>query len=111
MSIKKITFILFLALIFTACKKDPIPCMEIDNENPAVGVPVTINMNCSKKTISHEFFMEGPVGAPENSMGWSEHQFTHTFTIPGTYTVILNAYNDFSFLGDMESTTRTITVN
>ena len=85
--------------------------MEIDNENPSVGTPVTINMNCSKKTISHEFFMEGPVGAPENGMGWTDNQIVHTFTIPGTYTVILNAYNDFSFLGDMESTTRTIQVN
>lgn len=85
--------------------------MEIDNENPTVGTPVTINMNCSKKTISHEFFMEGPVGAPENAMGWSDNQFTHTFTIPGTYTVILNAYNDFSLLGDVQTTTRTIQVN
>lgn len=54
--------------------------------------------------------MSGPEGAPENDMAWSDIQFTHTFTIPGTYIVTLNAYSKFSFLGDVSTTTQTITI-
>jgi len=54
--------------------------------------------------------MSGPAGAPENTMGWSDAQFTHTFTVTGTYIVTLKAYSKFSFMGEMSETTQTITV-
>ncbi len=54
--------------------------------------------------------MSGPVGAPENTMGWSDAQFSHTFTIPGTYVVTLRAYSKFSFMGDMSEATQSVTV-
>lgn len=66
--------------------------------------------SCSKHTLSQDWFMSGPAGAPENTMGWSDAHFTHTFTMAGTYVVTLNAYSKFSFMGDVSTTTQTITI-
>lgn len=99
-----------LLVVLSSCKKEPVPCIEIDTEAASVSSAVTFT-SCSEKTLSQEWFMAGPENAPENSIGWSDIQFTHTFTIPGSYTITLNAYDNFSFLGEMKTTTKTIQVN
>lgn len=55
--------------------------------------------------------MQGPGGAPENNLMWSEEVIEITFSVAGTYTVNLEAYEKFSWLGQMGSTSTTITVN
>lgn len=95
--------------MFYSCNKPPEACIEVDNTTVTIGAPITFT-SCSKRALSQDWFMEGPDGAPENEMGWSDAQFTHSFTVSGTYTVILNAYSKFSFLGDVHSATTTITV-
>jgi hypothetical protein len=55
--------------------------------------------------------MNGPEGAPENNMGWSDPSFSHSFSVPGSYTITLNAYYDFSFMGEMSTIQETISVN
>ena len=93
-----------------SCKKPPIACIEVDNTSASTGVNVTFT-SCSEKSLSYEWYMSGPVGAPENSMGWSDPEFSHAFTLPGTYTVSLTAYADFSWLGESSTTETTIVIN
>ena len=96
--------------LLSSCHKPPKPCIEVSTETAVVGAPVTFT-SCSKKALSYEWHMEGPAGAPENSLGWSEIQFNHSFTVPGTYNVTLIAYKKFSWLGDSASTTSQIIIN
>lgn len=103
------TVLILLTISAVACNKKPEACIDNGQTSVSVGSPVNFT-SCSKRALSQDWFMEGPVGAPENSMGWSDAHFTHTFTIPGTYIVTLNAYSKFSFMGDVSSTTQTITV-
>lgn len=76
----------------------------------SVGTPVTFT-SCSEKALSYTWFMNGPAGAPENDLGWSEEEFSRTFSVAGTYEVTLTAYEKFSWLGDADSTSTTIIVN
>ncbi|MCG8576435.1 MAG: PKD domain-containing protein [Flavobacteriales bacterium] len=100
----------FLLLLFaTSCKKTPEPCIETDQTAVGVGTEITFT-SCSEKSLSYIWEISGPEGAPENEMGWSDIQFSHAFTVPGTYTVTLTAYEDFSFLGESASTEVTIVI-
>lgn len=100
----------FLILSLSACKKEPVACIEVDNTSISVGTPVTFT-SCSENALSFEWYMDGPTGAPENSQGWSDPQIIHSFTVPGTYTVTLNAYDDFSFLGEVSTAKITMNIN
>lgn len=84
--------------------------MELSTTSIAAGSPVEFN-SCSKHALSYEWFMEGPEGAPENAQGWSDELFNHSFSVPGTYKVTLNAYSDFSFKGERSTTQETIIIN
>ena len=108
---KRTTLFFIIALGLFSCKKEPSACFEIDNENPSVGSPVTFNNSCSQNAISQDWYMEGPYGAPENALGWSDIEFTHTFTVSGEYIITCAVYNDFSLLGDRSVGKKTITVN
>ncbi|MBI3136807.1 MAG: hypothetical protein HYZ14_19185 [Bacteroidetes bacterium] len=106
---KRFLFTVSVLLWLVACNKPPEACIDNGQTTASVGSPVSF-VSCSKHTLSQDWFMSGPAGAPENTMGWSDAQFTHTFTVTGTYVVTLNAYSKFSFLGDVSTTTQTITI-
>ena len=76
----------------------------------AAGTEMTFT-SCSEEALSFAWYFSGPAGAPENDMGWSEPIFHHAFSVPGTYTVELTAYERYSFVGDQAVTTATFTVN
>lgn len=94
----------------TSCKKEPVACMETSSESATVGQPVTFS-TCSENALSYDWFFEGPVGAVENDLGYSEITFDHSFSVSGTYTVYHVAFNKFSFLGESDTTSKVITVN
>lgn len=54
--------------------------------------------------------MVGPTGAPENTQAWSDQQIKVSFSVPGTYTVTLEAFSKFSWMGDVGTATQTVTV-
>lgn len=93
-----LVFGLFTPLFFS-CKKQPEACIELSANTAGIGVPVEFT-SCSKRALSYEWFISGPSGAPENNQGWSDEVFSHAFSVTGTYTITLNAYQDFSFTGD-----------
>lgn len=84
--------------------------MEISSTTVSTGQDVTFK-TCSENALSYDWYFVGPVGAPENSMGNSEMEFTHQFTVPGTYEVYHVAFEKFSSLGNADTTSQTITVN
>lgn len=106
---KSLGFTLLLALILFSCNKPPEACIQVDQDVVAVGTPVTLT-SCSERALSYIWSMQGPVGAPENNIQWSEEVVTRSFSVPGTYTVTLEAYKKYSWIGDMASATTTITV-
>lgn len=107
---KKFYFIIVLSVfVLNSCKKPPVACVELSSNHVSVGRTVEYT-SCSKKALSHEWFITGPV-ASENSKGWSEEYFTDTFTVSGNYTVTLTAYEDFSFLGRSTTIIGTISLN
>ena len=97
-------------LILSACKKSPVACIEVDNDVVTTGTAVTFR-TCSKKALSYQWYMTGPTGAPENDKAWSEIEFSNTFTVAGSYTVSLTAYQKYSWLGESNTTETIITVN
>jgi hypothetical protein len=99
-----------LTLGMFSCEKDPKSCMEISSENVSIGQDVTFK-TCSENALSYDWFFIGPVGAPENTMGSSEMEWTNSFTVAGTYTVGHVAFEKFSFLGKADTTTKTLIVN
>lgn len=107
---KKFILILTIGFAIMGCDKATEACMEVSETSVSAGTPVNFK-SCSENALSIEWFMSGPESAPENEMGWSDPEFTHTFSVPGTYTVTLNAYQDFSFKGDLSSVQETIIVN
>lgn len=109
-SLKTYYLLFTLALGLVACNKPPKACINTDATNVSVGTPVTFT-SCSEKALSYTWFMNGPAGAPENDLGWSEEEFSRTFSVAGTYEVTLTAYEKFSWLGDADSTSTTIIVN
>lgn len=84
--------------------------MQISSNSVSVGQQVEFT-SCSKKALSYEWFITGPAAAPENNLGWSDTYFTNTFSVTGTYTVTLTAYENFSFLGRTAIVEETIVVH
>lgn len=105
-------YLLCLGLILTySCKREPQACIELDSNSASAGTEVLMSSACSKHALSHEWFIEGPTGAPENDMIWTKDIIRVTFSMAGSYTITLNVYNKFSWQGDMHSTTESITIN
>ena len=105
-----IVLAVFTLLFSTSCKKTPEACMEKSADAVSTGQDVTFT-SCSENALSLDWYFVGPVGAPENGMGNSEITFTHQFTVPGTYTVVHVAFENFSSLGESDTTTSILTVN
>lgn len=84
--------------------------MEISSTSASVGQVVEFT-SCSKKALSYEWFISGPAAAPENDLGWSDPYFTNTFSVSGTYTISLTAYENFSFLGRRTTIEKTLIIN
>lgn len=105
-------FLIFslFTLLFSSCKKEPEACIELSANSAGVGVPVEF-MSCSKRALSYEWFISGPSIAPENNQGWSDEVFSHAFSVAGTYTITLNAYQDFSFTGNRSVTQTALVIN
>ena len=99
-----------LTVGFFSCKKDPVACMDLSSETVSVGQDITLK-TCSENALSYDWYFIGPVGAPENTMGNSEIEWTHQFSVPGTYTIGHVAFEKFSFFGKSDTITKTITVN
>ncbi|MEZ4936870.1 MAG: hypothetical protein R2799_04685 [Crocinitomicaceae bacterium] len=102
--------LILLATVFVSCKKQPVACMELSTETASVGQAVTFT-TCSENALSYDWYFVGPVGAPENDLGYSEITFDHAFSTAGTYTVVHVAFQKFSFLGESDTTTQVITIN
>jgi hypothetical protein len=109
---KKTTVFLTLLLssYLFSCNKSPEACIELESASTSVGKSTTF-VSCSENALSYEWFMQGPEGAPENTLGWSDEKFEHVFTVPGSYEITLNAYYKFSFLGEKSTTKATLSVN
>ena len=84
--------------------------MELSQTTVPSGTPLEF-VSCSEHVLSYEWLIEGPDTAPENEMGWSDPAFSRAFTVPGSYTVTLNAFTEFSFLGEKVTTEQTFVVN
>lgn len=101
--------ILSISFLFS-CKKQVTSCIDLEGYTFNTGTVVTFT-SCSKNELSYDWRMTGPVGAPENLIGWSDKVITNNFTLPGAYTITLNTYSKFSLLGDNATTTLDFTVN
>ncbi len=100
----------FSSLLLFSCKKPPTACMEMSATAVNNATPIEFT-SCSENALSFEWDMRGPEGAPENFLGWSDEIFTHKFTVPGTYTVTLHAYENFSFTGEFSTAEATVVIN
>ncbi len=109
---KKRHFYVFILSLFSlsGCNKTPVSCISLSTESVSAGSPIEFS-SCAEDALSLEWFIDGPTGAPENMQGWSDIVFSNTFTVPGTYIITQNAYADFSFQGDVSSSTATFVVN
>jgi len=105
-----ITIVFALALFLVGCKKPTEACMELSTTSTSVGTPIEFT-SCSENALSYEWFIEGPVDAPENEMGWSDPYFSNTFTVSGSYVITLHAYSNFSFLGERSTIEQSFSVN
>ena len=99
-----------LTVLMTSCKKEVVSCIQMDNTTSSTTSPIVFT-SCSENTLSYIWSFSGPAGAPANSLQFSEPIFDHTFTVPGTYTVELVAYERYSWIGDQSTATATFTIN
>ncbi|WP_066755932.1 PKD domain-containing protein [Crocinitomix algicola] len=99
-----------LSLLFLSCDKTTEACMELSETTTSVDKDIEFT-SCSENALSLEWYIEGPEEAVENELGWSDPKFTHAFSMPGSYTITLHAYSDFSFAGDKSTVTQSVTVN
>ncbi len=97
-------------LILFSCKKKVTACIDAPASSYSIGQE-SVFTSCAENALSYDWRVNGPDGAPENSMGWSDRIIKVNFSVPGSYTITLNAYSDFSLLGDKESITANFTVN
>lgn len=109
----KITFglTLLLGLVLLSCNKPPEACITASSESPSVGETVELSAACTKKAKSYIWSFEGPSSSVLNNIQRSEQVIMIAFDTAGTYTVTLDAYSDFSWLGSTGSTQTTINVN
>ena len=105
MSKKILLFSSLFTLLLFSCNKPPLACMELSTNNASVGSVVEFT-SCSEHALSYEWFIE----SSDTLFGRSDQFFTHAFTTAGTYTITLNAYSDFSFVGETSSTTETLVI-
>jgi PKD repeat protein len=101
---------LFLGLSLGACNKAPEACIEVDKSSASTGSPIQFT-SCSKHALSYIWSFDGPEGAIENDTMRSEETFSMSFSTAGTYTVHLDAYKRYSWLGESSSATTTVTIN
>ncbi len=109
---KTILFSSLIALgLFTSCKKTVVACLETSSQSAAVGEEITFSSQCSEHALSFLWSFEGPSGAYANGVQRSEDLFQFSFDTAGTYNVKLEVYRNYSWVGDADSTSTTITVN
>ena len=101
---------LFLAFIAVGCNKPPEACIEMEPSSAAVGEPIEFK-SCSKRALSYLWTFEGPDSAAVNDTARSESVITMSFDMPGNYTVYLEAYKKYSWLGESSTATASFTIN
>ena len=102
---------LFLGIIMFSCNKPPEACISVDNNSPGVGTDIQLSADCSKHALSYIWKFEGPASSSLNSVERSEEIITVAFDTVGSYTITLEAYQKYSWVGQMSSTTTTVSVN
>lgn len=109
----RIAFGISILLVTTlfSCSKPPEACIISDNSSTTVGTAVTLSASCSKRALSYIWSFEGPVDSNLNNVERSEEEITVAFDVAGSYTITLEAYEKFSWLGQMGSTTTSVSVN
>ncbi|MFK8037847.1 MAG: hypothetical protein AB8B74_06125 [Crocinitomicaceae bacterium] len=103
-------FVLILSAISCGKTKPVTACIELDKVSISSGEDITFT-SCSENEWSYIWEILGPDSAAENSLMWNDKVFTRTLETPGSYTVKLTTYSDFSFLGDAASESSSFTVN
>ena len=106
--------LLFLGLlsisVLTSCKKDVTSCIELNKNSVSTGQSIEFT-SCSENELSYHWTVTGPETAPENTKAWSDRVITIPLTVSGSYTITLESYSRFSYLGDKATSTATFTVN
>ena len=105
-----LVFALILATTLVSCKKKLTACIEMESTTFSVGQEVTFT-SCSENVISYDWRISGPSSAPENMKGWSDRIITNSFSVPGSYTITLSTFDDFSLMGNKETESKTFTIN
>ncbi|MCB9223520.1 MAG: PKD domain-containing protein [Crocinitomicaceae bacterium] len=105
-----LSLVLLIAFIAASCSKDPEACIEVDKNSVTVGESIQLT-SCSKRALSFIWSFSGPEGATANSIQRSEESFSFSFDTAGSYTVKLQAFYRYSWLGAWDTTNTVITVN
>ena len=95
----------------TSCKKPVNACIEVSSNSAAVDEEITFSSQCTENALSYLLSFEGPAGAAENNMQRSESLYQFSFGTAGNYKVTLEAYQNYSWVGEVDSTSTTITIN
>ena len=82
-------YLLIMASVFTACKKNPTACFVIDKADVAVGSPINCDASCSKHAKEYIWLGTGDK-VPNNESASKE---TFKFDAPGTYFIKLQVTN------------------
>ena len=98
-----------VALMVCSCNKAPEACVEIDKTTASAGEPISFS-SCSKRSLSFIWSFEGPISAPENSIGSSDEVVNIAFSVPGTYTVTLEVFKKYSFQGESATASTNFTI-
>ncbi len=101
-----------LLMLILSCNKDePVKaCIELDKSTISVGESINFT-SCSENEWSYIWRITGPDSAVENNLQWNDRIFERQFDTPGSYSIKLTAFSDFSFLGDASSDSTSFTVN
>ena len=104
-------FLLFGLGAITSCEKAVVACLETSSQSAAVGEEITLSSQCSEHALSFLWSFQGPAGASANTIQRSEDLFQFSFDTAGSYTVRLEAFRNYSWVGDTDSTFTTIVIN
>ncbi|MEX1002145.1 MAG: PKD domain-containing protein [Crocinitomicaceae bacterium] len=107
---KAIGITLFLAVTVISCNKGPEACIEMDKTSANVGESIEFR-SCSKRALSYIWTFQGPEGAAVNDTARSEEWFFMEFDTSGSYTVQLQAFKKYSWLGESSTASANFTIN
>ena len=101
---------LFTIFLMFSCSKNPEACIAVNKSSVAVGENIQFT-SCSKRALSFIWSFSGPTGSSANNIERSEETFAYAFDTAGTYTVKLQAFYKYSWLGAWDTTSTVVTIN